>query len=130
MIYHDIATSIRKLHSSEIANQYLPNMLAVSTRLIKTKCLPKKRLLKYAFGFISDNLKAPSSTLTDSKQATDYSNNYFTEKTKNRNSFHQNVEEALSSLLWQPYEYQNQNNNEYNAGNNGNDYESSHYSTW
>lgn len=26
---------------------------------------------------------------------------------KNRNSFHQNVEEALSSLLWQPYEYQN-----------------------
>lgn len=26
---------------------------------------------------------------------------------KNRNSFHQNVEDALSSLLWQPYEYQN-----------------------
>lgn len=29
---------------------------------------------------------------------------------KNRNSFHQNVEEALSSLLWQPYEYQNSGN--------------------
>ncbi|KYB25670.1 uncharacterized protein LOC657358 [Tribolium castaneum] len=26
---------------------------------------------------------------------------------RNRNSFHQDVEEALSSLLWQPYEYQN-----------------------
>lgn len=25
---------------------------------------------------------------------------------KNRKSFHQNVEDALSSLLWQPYEYQ------------------------
>uniref|UniRef100_A0AAR5QA81 Uncharacterized protein n=1 Tax=Dendroctonus ponderosae TaxID=77166 RepID=A0AAR5QA81_DENPD len=76
-----------------------------------------------------NNLKVATSTLTDAKQETDYSNNYFAEKTKNRNSFHQNVEEALSSLLWQPYEYQNQNNNEYNVGNNGNDYESSHYST-
>ncbi|KAF2902635.1 hypothetical protein ILUMI_03550 [Ignelater luminosus] len=26
---------------------------------------------------------------------------------KNRNSFHQDVNEALNSLLWQPYEYQN-----------------------
>lgn len=26
---------------------------------------------------------------------------------KHRKSFHQNVEDALSSLLWQPYEYQN-----------------------
>ncbi|RZC34471.1 hypothetical protein BDFB_009020 [Asbolus verrucosus] len=34
-------------------------------------------------------------------------NNPGSSKDRNRNSFHQDVEEALSSLLWQPYEYQN-----------------------
>ncbi|KAL1494472.1 hypothetical protein ABEB36_010068 [Hypothenemus hampei] len=77
-----------------------------------------------------NSLKKPGRTTAD------YSNDFYPEKAKNRNSFHQNVEEALSSLLWQPYEYQNQNNNsEYHQyQNNGNfrtncDYESSHYST-
>lgn len=72
--------------------------------------------------------KSVSKTTNISKEG-----NYYTEKPKNRNSFHQNVEEALSSLLWQPYEYQNQNNNDYSLISNGNqlcDYESSHYSTW
>lgn len=31
---------------------------------------------------------------------------YLSNSNKNRKSFHQNVEDALSSLLWQPYEYQ------------------------
>ncbi|XP_060521930.1 putative uncharacterized protein DDB_G0282133 isoform X2 [Cylas formicarius] len=43
-----------------------------------------------------------------SSQEDDYTN-FGTDKVKNRNSFHQNVEEALNSLLWQPYEYQNNN---------------------
>ncbi|KAF7264093.1 hypothetical protein GWI33_000651, partial [Rhynchophorus ferrugineus] len=59
-----------------------------------------------------------------SRKEDNYSNGY-TEKQKNRNSFHQNVDEALSSLLWQPYEYQNNN---YSYNENGN-YEES-YSTW
>ncbi|XP_030752226.1 uncharacterized protein LOC115879470 [Sitophilus oryzae] len=53
--------------------------------------------------------------------------NSFTEKPKNRNSYHQNVEEALSSLLWQPYEYQNNNNTPYDFCGNGN-YEESYSS--
>lgn len=39
--------------------------------------------------------------------ATTSSTTTTTASRKNRNSLHQNVEEALSSLLWQPYEYQN-----------------------
>ncbi|XP_066248377.1 uncharacterized protein [Euwallacea similis] len=83
---------------------------------------------------IDNNLKQ-STTSADKtvKQTENYlDNNCYQEKPKNRNSFHQNVEEALSSLLWQPYEYQNQNNNEYGIvcnGNKGWDYESSNYST-
>jgi hypothetical protein len=42
-----------------------------------------------------------------SKRVCDNDPSCSTGKDRNRNSFHQDVEEALSSLLWQPYEYQN-----------------------
>ncbi|XP_050307200.1 uncharacterized protein LOC126743950 [Anthonomus grandis grandis] len=76
----------------------------------------------------SDNLsldnKNEPSTATHSLHQ-ELHDDYSKEKQKNRNSFHQNVEEALSSLLWQPYEYQTHNSNDaYNGNYESYDYES------
>ncbi|KAJ3645529.1 hypothetical protein Zmor_023177 [Zophobas morio] len=50
---------------------------------------------------LSDNCTSASKSVCDNNPSCS------TGKDRNRNAFHQDVEEALSSLLWQPYEYQN-----------------------
>ncbi|KAG5871437.1 hypothetical protein JTB14_020738 [Gonioctena quinquepunctata] len=60
------------------------------------------------FDSASTNMKDSNSNPNECDPS-DSSSSQHRHRQKNRNSFHQNVEEALSSLLWQPYEYQNNN---------------------
>lgn len=58
----------------------------------------KKPLEEDANNFLNANSSSASKSNCDNDPSS---------SSRNRNSFHQDVEEALNSLLWQPYEYQN-----------------------
>uniref|UniRef100_A0A6P7GRB0 Uncharacterized protein n=1 Tax=Diabrotica virgifera virgifera TaxID=50390 RepID=A0A6P7GRB0_DIAVI len=63
----------------------------------------EKSACSYLNSSNSENAQCDNSTNISSPT---HDNSRLENRKKNRSSFHQNVEEALNSLLWQPYEYQ------------------------
>lgn len=57
-------------------------------------------------GSASRTLKVSNSNIDTNNASSSRNDKCVANKSRNRENFHQNVEEALNSLLWQPYEYQ------------------------